>query len=156
MSRYYDREKLTHVDGTKIFQNAEDIANENRVAEVVGKVWKCNLIRYASLAAVDWWIERHDRIVGYAELKCRAHMTTKYRTVFLNHRKWLALSLAQLSGQPALFIVAFTDEIRWIRLNHIDPTKIEIRGCKERKWKHTDIEPIIEVPVSDMLTLKGP
>lgn len=153
MSTYYDRTSATHVDGSPIFKTEADEINEDKVADVIERAWRCRLVRYGALSIVDWFAERDGRIAGYLELKSRTHPTSKYPTVYLSQKKWLALHLLQLSGQPSIFVVKFTDDIRWIRVNEIDPRKVIIGGLNRVVKSRGDIEPVIEVPVSHMTPL---
>ena len=95
-------------------------------------------------------------MVGCGELKTRSHSSSQYRTVFLNVRKWLALLMAENGlGVPSVFVVRFTDCVKWIKIADIDGTKIRIGGCKQIVKSRNDIEPVIEVPVRSMLPLKS-
>ena len=90
-------------------------------------------------------------LVGVLELKSRSHASTTYSTVFLNVRKWGSLMLYHLGlGCPALFVVRFTDEYRWINVLEIDASHMKMGGTKHLVKSHTDIEPVILVPVSLM------
>ena len=153
MIDFYQRKGSTHVDGTRVFKEREDTQRETEVARMLERAWGCTLHPYAGLSVIDWWVEKQGRVSAFAELKCRSHDSTRHPTVFLNHRKWVALSLSQLSRVPALFIVRFTDQIRWIRLNDIDPSKLIIGGLSRKHHSDNDIEPVIEVPVDRMTLL---
>lgn len=148
---YYDREKIRHLDGTPVFANERDRANENSVAAIVEREWNCELRRFGDLSPVDWFAVRAGRIVGVIELKSRTHSAEHFPTVFLNVRKWLALQLAASGlGTPAVFIVKFTDGIKWISLSELAVNEVRIAGCRELVKSRSDIEPVIEVPVDDM------
>ena len=106
------------------------------------------------LAPLDFFATRHGRFVSVIEVKCRSHASDTYPTVFLNVRKWLALGLAQVGlGVRALFVVEFTDQIKFIRWDAVGADKVRIGGCSTRVTSHADIEPVIEVEVEQMLPL---
>lgn len=148
---YYDRRPTTHVDGTQIFQTAEDQEAENATAAMLEKRFDCQLRRFGMLAPVDWYATRHGRLIGVLEFKTRSHSSGAYSTVFLNVRKWLALSLASVGlNVPAVFVVRFTDGIRWIRLDLVDATKNRIAGTVHLVKSRNDQEPIIDVPIAAM------
>lgn len=154
---YYDRASVTHVDGTRIFQTEEDRNHERAVAALLAKAWRCNIQQFGALSPVDWYAERNGRLVGVLELKSRPHASSRFPTVFLNVRKWLALSLASVGlGCPALFVVQLSDGVWWIPLSHIDATGCRIAGCMSIVKSGNDIEPIIEVPISALKPLRGP
>lgn len=145
---YYDRREITHVDGTPIFQSAEDRSAEAEVAKEIEVAWGCTISRFGALSAVDWYAIRHGRLVGVLELKSRSHDLGKFSTVFLNVRKWLALSLASAGlGAPAVFVVRFTDCTRWVPLSDVDAGRMKIGGCVRRVKSDNDVEPVIEVGV---------
>jgi hypothetical protein len=152
---YSDRTALVHVDGTTIFKTDEDDEVERQVAVVLAEAWKCEVKSFGRIAVIDWWFGRDGRLVGIGELKSRSHASTKYPTVFLNVRKWLALTLGSIGlGVPAMFVVQFTDGLRFINVAKIDATRNMIGGCKEIK-KARDVEPMIEVDVAKMNVLKA-
>jgi hypothetical protein len=96
------------------------------------------------------------RMIGVLELKARSHAISTYATVFLNVRKWLALSLAQIGmGVPAVFVIKFSDDLRWIPLADIDPRRLSIAGCHRLVKAKNDIEPIVEVPVNRLRPFRG-
>jgi hypothetical protein len=94
-------------------------------------------------------------IVGWAELKSHPYPEARYPHVWLNHRKWLALYLSQMTGPPSVFVVKHSDGVRWIRLSAIDPTRIIIGGNKYYVKSVNDIEPVIQIPLNQMTPLKG-
>jgi hypothetical protein len=154
MADYYDRTPTLHLDGTHVFQTEEDRRNEEEVAAACAAVWHCRIGRFGALSPVDWYGERDGRLVGVLELKARGHALDHYPTVFLNVRKWLALTLAAVGlGCPAIFVVKFTDGVYWAPLSKIDATQHRIAGCAHIVKNGNDIEPVIEVPVSTLSPL---
>lgn len=151
---YYDRTETTFVDGTAIFKSAEDEAHELAVAKVIEGAWRCEVHSFGKLAIVDWFFVRDGRMVGLGELKTRFHASTQFETVFLNFRKWVALTMASNgTGVPAVFVVQFSDGVRWIDTAKVDASRIRIGGCTHVVKSRNDVEPVIEVPVSQMKTL---
>ncbi len=148
---YYDRTATTHIDGSPVFKTPEDEAGEIEVAKILQDAWKCKLKTFGKLSAVDWFAERDGRLIGIVELKSRTHAADKYPTVFLNVRKWLALLLSAVGlGVPAVFVVRFTDSVRYIPVAEISPAGIKIGGCRTQVKATSDVEPVIEVLISDM------
>lgn len=148
---YYDREPITHLDGTPIFKTAEDQEAEDLTAAVLEKHFDCELRCFGKLAPIDWYALRKGRLVGVLELKARQHEAATYATVFLNVRKWLALNLAAVGlGVPGLFVVRFTDQVRWICVNKVDAEKHKMGGTTHMVKSRSDQEPVIEVPVAEM------
>lgn len=151
---YYDRQAATHVDGTPMFLSEHDEQSEAHVASLLELAWSCRCRSFGRLSPVDWYFERDERLIGVGELKSRSHGSDTYPTVFLNVRKWLALLLcANGLGVPAIFVVRFDDCVRWIPVSEIDATGVRISGCRSIVKSRNDIEPVIEVKVSQMKEL---
>jgi hypothetical protein len=152
---YYERRSTEHTDGTRSFQTPADRAKERRVAEFLEKHWNCEIHSFGALAPIDWWASRHERVTAVIEIKSRSHPCGEYPTVFLNVRKWLALTLASVGlGVSALFVVKWQDCLGFVRVDEIDASKVRIGGCKRIVKSENDIEPVIEVPVDQFTTLE--
>lgn len=150
-SSFYDRKEATHLDGTPIFRNADDEKNEQTIADLLSTAWKCNVTSFGILSPIDWFAERDGRVIGLLELKSRTHDTAKHETVFLNVRKWLALSLGAIGmNVPSIYVVRFTDAVRWIEIASVDARNVKMGGCAKFWNSRSNIEPIIHVPVADM------
>jgi hypothetical protein len=148
---YYRRQNGVAGDGSPTFSSMADATNEDRARHQLEIAWKCDLKRFGKLAPIDWFAGRHGRMVGLVELKTRDHAVGSYPTVFLNVRKWLALLLGHIgTGVPALYVVQWTDALRWINVMDIDARKIMIGGTMQIVKATSDIEPVILVPVADM------
>jgi hypothetical protein len=151
---YYERLSAEHLDGTPIFTSAADVASEGDVAVLMERAWSCDLHRFGLLCPVDWYATRAGRLVGVLELKTRTHAAATFPTVFLNVRKWLALSMAAWGlGVPALFVVRFTDGVRWCRVQDVNARVHRVAGCARRVKSASDVEPVIEVAVEAMTAL---
>jgi len=142
---------LTHIDGTPIFQTPQDRANEQQFATVLETSWGCELRHFGPLCAIDWYASRYGRVVGLLELRCRTHASGEYPTVFLSCQKWLALSFAANAfGCPALYVVGFTDDIRFVSIEKVDARHPMVRGNAREPHR---FEPMIEVPIELMAKL---
>lgn len=149
------RERLTHIDGTAVFKNAADLANELRVATRLGQVWGCQVKPFAALSPIDWYAERYGRMVGVLEVKSRPHASDKFPTVFLAVRKYLTLLLAATAHNcPAVFVADLIDGIFWLPLARIDGARVRIAGNMAVIRDASAIEPVIDVPIASMGRLK--
>jgi hypothetical protein len=154
MTAYADRSPAVHIDGTPMFATQGDRRAEDQIAAQIALVTGCVVHRFGMLSAVDFYAVREGRMAGVFEVKHRSHPANRYPSVFLNVRKWLALTLASAGlGVPALFVVGWEDEQRWIRVGDVDATKHRIAGCAQRVKSDSDIEPVIDVPVAQMVRL---
>lgn len=157
MSTYYDRPGATHLDGTPIFATTQDRQNEHHIADLIATAWDCQITPFGALSPVDFYATRHGRLVGVLELKSRSHTRGTYPTVYLNVRKWLALSLAGIGlGVPAMFVVLWSDAAGYIDITSVDGARHAIGGCTRRVKSGSDVEPVIEVPVAAFTQLRGP
>lgn len=136
------------------FHTPADKARENSVALKVEPKLNVQLIRYPDLNPIDWYAVRDEQVVALLELKGRNNASFKYETVFLSLRKWLALMMARQGfGVPGIYVVEFTDNIYWIPVENVHGSKLKLKGHATRERAFHDIEPMIEVPVSDMFLL---
>ena len=147
--------RFKHEDGTSVFQSEEDVFQERGVAKILREVWNCELTPFGALAPIDYFAARHGRVSAVVEIKCRSNSETKYETVYLNVRKWLALGLAQVGlGVPALFVVQFTGSIRYISWDEIDGRNLKIGGGSGIVRSRSDMEPVIEICIPDMRVIE--
>jgi hypothetical protein len=148
---YYDRSSRANSDGTQLFATRQDARHENDVAARLGVMWSCQMQRFAPLCPVDWYATRHGRMAALVELKSRSHERGRYPTVFLNARKWLALTMGSMGfGVPAVFVVRWTDALGFVLVGDIDASRPRIGGCSRIVKSRSDIEPVIEVPIDAM------
>lgn len=151
MGNYYLRGETINSDGTPLFAIDYDKSNEDEVRSALEKAWKCEIKPFGRLCPIDYYSTRDGRMVGLLELKSRTHESTKYATVFLNVRKWIALLMGQNGlGVPAVFVVKFIDGIFYISVGDVDASKTKIGGTSKIVKSGSDIEPVIEVPISSM------
>jgi len=151
---YYERANVVHLDGTRIFNKPADQEAARDVANLIEQAWNCELHPFGALSPIDWYAQRFGRLIGLLEVKARSHAINTYPTVYLNVRKWLALSLGSVGlGVPAIFAVRFTDCVTWTPVARIDATQTVIAGCARLVKSHNDIEPVIEVPIGNLRTL---
>jgi hypothetical protein len=151
---YYDRKARVHLDGTPIFASSADSSAERAVGKLLEAAWGCSIRSFGALSPIDWYAERHGRLVGLIEIKARSHRLDRYPTVFLNVRKWLALQLGACGlGCPALYVVKFEDGVCWIEVTNVDAKEHSIGGCMRIVKSVNDVEPVIRIRVSEMRRL---
>jgi hypothetical protein len=138
-----NRKPLLHDDGSWVYQTPEIRAAQRKVADDLGRRWCCQICDFPLLTPVDWYGERHGRIVSVLELKSRNFESTRYPTTFLAMRKWMLLSeYACGLAVPALFVVKFTDGLRYILIKQVDARHHRIVETAEYGR-----EVVIDVPV---------
>lgn len=147
---YEDRVPTSNSDGTPLFYYEVDQNVEAAMAARLERAWRCSILPFGKLCQIDFYASRHGRLVGVIELKNRTHSISEFSTVFLNVRKWLALTMASIGlNVPALFVVSFScGAVKWINVSDIVIGSIPVRGCYRHIKSHSDIEPVIEVPIA--------
>ncbi len=152
---YYARRHSTQ-GGLRLFKSDRDRQNEDEVRAVLERAWRCEIRTYGGTCeAIDWYAVRGATIAAYLELKSRDHYVSSYDTVFLNVRKWLALTLIQAgTGCPGIYVVRWLDDLRYVRISEVDARAIRLGGCNRRVKSATDIEPVIEIPIEQMTPIE--
>lgn len=154
--QYTDRAITMNSDGSPLSALELDKAREEKTRIAVEAAWSCQLHSFGHLCPIDWWAEQDGRMVGVLELKSRNHEIDTYPTVVLNVRKWIALSMASLGlAVPAIAAFRFLDEsVRWIKLTQVDATRHRIMTSGQRWQTENDREPVIDIPIDRLKTLR--
>jgi hypothetical protein len=89
-------------------------------------------------------------MVGVAELKTRNLASYDRALAYMDVHKWFALSYAGVAfGVPAVYMVAFSDAVRWCHVDAVDARRTQVVGRRDR-GDPADVHPAVVVPVSDM------
>ena len=153
---YYDRTPRINEDGARGFATVQDDDDQAEVARVLEAAWSCRLRPFGYFSPIDYYAERDGTIVGLVEIKCRSHEAARYPDVFLNLRKWLALTLGESGvGVPGIFAVGFQDGVRFVRATEVAGAKVEMGGCLRRVKSTSDVEPVFRVPISLMQEIEA-
>jgi hypothetical protein len=158
MSDYYARHSKSNTDGSRIFASEEDNSMQAEVAALIEVAFGPGLEvkQFGRLCPIDFYAERDGRMCALLEVKCRTHTSSQYPTVFLNVRKWLALTMGSLGfGVPSFFVVRFTDRVKFVNVADVDASNQRVGGTKRLVKSHSDREPVIEVPVGNMQELQS-
>ena len=133
--------------------NEESERVEQEAAAIVSSKWGVSLIKMPKFSGVDYFFYNGvDRRMGVFEVKRRYNDSTKYPTVYLSVRKYLALKGYYDEGLLAFFLPYFDDALMYIGFYDIDASKQNMLGRRDRSAAPNDIEPMIEVPVSSLRT----
>lgn len=154
--QYYNRRPSVNTDGTLLFANQEDNAGQSEIALMIERCYGpgLKLKPFGRLCVIDYYAERDGRMCALLEIKRRSHESTKHDTVFLNVRKWLALTIGSVGlGVPSFFVAGFADRVMIVDVASIEATRHMIGGTLRVVKSHSDVEPIIEVPIEIMREL---
>ncbi len=99
------------------YESPDDLAAEQEVADIIARRWSVDPVKMPMRFRIDYALFRdHDRLVAWAEVRCRSVSLDRYPTCILSVSKVKAgLRLAEAHCVPFLFIVRWTDAIGWIR-----------------------------------------
>lgn len=151
---YYSRTARDGPDGMPLYVADHDKGNQTEVMRRIESAWGCEVHPFGMLSSLDCYALRDGHMVGVMEIKARTCSVSEHDDVFLNVRKWLALMLANVGmGCPALYVVRFTDALKWINVCKVDASRMRIGGCSRIVKSPTDIEPVILVPINRMRDL---
>jgi hypothetical protein len=130
----------------------EDIARQERVARALEKAWGITLVRDPNdMAQINYTVRTDREVVGYVLIKTRKNAHDRFPELGINRNKYRALMRQRGGGLPVIWATGFTDDvILWIRAEDIDPTFSQMRGRSDREGVSTDVEPMIDVPISEM------
>lgn len=133
------------------FATEADRTRELEAAGRMERAWRCELHRFAGpFAPIDFYVLRARRLCAVVEVKGRTCPASQYPDALLSLRKWWALDATERATTlPALFVVAYTDELRWIRVRDIDASRLELGGHTHPRAP-ADREPLIRVPIESM------
>ena len=156
MTEYQDRlQTAKEQNGPDFLVLDSDLEIEADVIKRLEAAWPGVEIRdFGKFSPVDFYALRGNRVVAVLELKSRAHESTKYPTVVLSFRKWIALRLGSYGmGCAGVFVVNFTDGLFWIDLVDVPVGRAELFGSTKRGKRH-DLEPMLHVPIAAMSKVK--
>lgn len=146
-----DREWVRNTDGTSYLTNPNDKVSEQAIADQLARAWGLDVHLYKStLCPLDGYIVKDERVVAVLEIKRCARTSTRYRTVVLSLRKWLALTLAGIGqGIRGVYVVHFEDRTMSIDVAKIPPG-LRMGGRIRPHGGHNDREPMLDVPIELM------
>jgi hypothetical protein len=135
------------------FQTDADREAEQAVADALASAWRCELHEFGRFSPIDRFAVRDGKILAVVEIKCYSIASDRFPTVKFSVRKWLALNLTSAGlGCQAIFVVRFTDGIKWAAVDLIPTRDVAMRGHHRPRAAH-DLEPLIQFPVTTMRPL---
>lgn len=138
-----------------VYATDADRRRQAEVARILDAAWGCEHYEFAAFFPIDWYAVKAAQVIGVSELKCRNIPHDEFSTVFFSVRKWIALNMAQIGlGVPAVFVVRFTDEIRWIRVG-LNMGELTLGGTDNGIIGRAGKEPVIEVPIDEMRVVRS-
>ncbi len=130
--------------------NENDAANEKRVADALYETQGIILHGYAKYSPIDYWMEKDNAVIGFAELK--TSFIKDHQFAYLNARKYVNLQMAACGFNcKAYFITQRIDGSIYIcDVNNLQgEVKIVDRGLDGKNER----EPVKAVPLNSMYKL---
>lgn len=129
-----------------LYETEETKAKEQRLGELVGAKWKCELQKVSIKYHLDCLAMRGDIPMAWVELRCRNNDMLEYPTYMISLAKVQgAKRLEEDTGLPAFLVVEWADQVRYVNLAQVDWT-LGFGGMKEmRDWQ--DREPVCYIPI---------
>jgi hypothetical protein len=122
-------QRIQHTDGSFKYQTPEDLARQDRAACHLSLHLGHKVIRFPELCPVDWYMEKYDRLTMIGEFRGRNVAFDYYNEIYLSVEKWRWLDkIGRAFEVPALYVVDFTDQLRYIDIVHVNTTHIEYGG----------------------------
>ncbi len=123
----------------KIFETKEDIQNEREVIKEFCKKFECDFFKLPKFD-IDFLIHRNDKVVAFAEIKCKKNNFKSYSKEFIGLHKYFSLKKYS-EIYPTFLIIRFFDGIYYINLKQIPTDNIKYGGRKiEREDATNDKE----------------
>ena len=138
------------------YESNENLSEEEKVAYFVAAAWGGEPVKLPKFYKCDWGIVKLGSIKALIEIKCRDFMPDKYPTLILSADKWTYLCCSDFAlGIPCLFVARFADQsIRYIRPSHQQGFIVNLGGRSDRSdWQ--DMEPVVHIPIDQMLPIKS-
>ena len=125
----------------------QDKINEEIVASLISKKWKCDMVRQGHYDSFDYIAMRGDNIVAFIELRSRSHDYGEFKDCFISLTKLLrANELKQTTGLPCFFVVSWLDRSGWVNLDQI--FKLKRSGKKWSRRNNPEISELLgSIPI---------
>ena len=128
-----------------IYESQSDINNERHVAEIMARVWNCEVLKLPRLWPADYCCVRGRSVEAFLEIKVRAYTFETLRAMggyMVDVRKIAALqSLVAVSGKKAFLCVSLAGSVYYMPVGPATlPTQVVMGGRRDRS-DAADIEP---------------
>jgi hypothetical protein len=136
-----------------IYETEDDLSNERRVANLLERKWKCNLVKLQPRDEFDFAAVREDTVTGFVEVKHRQVPTWQYPNYFISMKKILAAHQTfQATGIAVVLAVQFNDALGFTAISSKKyPVKM---GGRYDRGDPQDVEPVSFIPLADFTLIK--
>jgi hypothetical protein len=117
---------------------------EEIVANKIAAAWNCEWGQMGPYSPFDVYLRRGKNMTAIVEIRTRRDRElNSFSTALLDMDKWFSLMLAEIGLHlPALYVVAFTDGIYYVRIGHLPVRdfKMTWRGRDDQKQQTTYLQ----------------
>lgn len=135
-----------------LYESAQDRENEiNALRKIATKTTPVKLpLRYE----IDFALMNGDKIVAFAEVKCRTNLFSAYPTLMISMAKLISgITLSGQTGFPFWLIVKWTDKIGALEIDSLRVFVMGVGGRTDR-GDDQDREPVCHIPTTAFKILK--
>lgn len=137
-----------------LYETQQDINNETSVAQILESAWNVSLVKLPIAYKVDYGVMSKGKFAGWVEIKCRNVVRVLYPDIILSVNKWLdGKRLANDTDTKFLLVVKFQDCICYS--DETNKAREVGFGGRTDRGDSQDMEPVIRIPITDFLLLKG-
>ncbi len=133
-------------------EEPKHLKRQEVVAQKLASVFGCEWGQMGPYSPFDVYLRKAKDMKAIVEIRTRRDREcNSFTTVLLDMDKWFSLMQAEIAlGLAALYVVAFTDGIWYIRIGSlpVNEFKMKWRGRDDRPQAKNDLSPVIEVPSS--------
>lgn len=153
------------------FQTTSHLDAEMHLMDLVAKRWKCQAIKLNEtkfnidflclrtqqdhgVVNGDQRIIPKDKGTALVECRCRNNRKDAFPTMMLSMNKWACMHKYAAAGICTVFLVEWTDQIGYLKIDSDPSMHIEWGGRSPTNMRDgMDIEPMVHVPVSEFVVL---
>jgi hypothetical protein len=125
------------------YETQHDRDRETTTKYSIMRKLNCTFVKVPKDYRVDYAVTmKGNKIVGWAEIKCRNNSSTMYPTYMISLKKISeGLRLSEITHQPFYLFVQFTDKLMQYNVKPTDPIEYSIGGRSVQTRNSQDIEP---------------
>lgn len=137
----------------ELFENADTLAKERELGQIVEARWHCHLQKVPIKYHVDCLAMRDEDPIAWVELRCRSNSMLKYDTLMISLAKLQAAKrLQDDTGYPVFLVVGWSDKVGYVNLGQTN-FNLGFGGRNDmRDWQ--DKEPVAYIALEQFQELK--
>ncbi len=141
----------------QMFETKDDLTNEWKIAEIVGKKWCVEMQKLPRHQRIDYAMSRNGRVAALCEIKCRTFAWGDYPDVILSLSKIKhAMEMYKAFKLKTFFVVSDkNNNIKYTPIHEIDNYPITYGGRTFSPRDNEDSELIVNISIYDFDNLEN-